>query len=106
MKKTGGRMVAAAVVWSGLSSMPARAKGLAQTITLRAALKKFGLGLALAGVGLAPGARADTVTDWNANLERAIVATAPLGKGASPPPSGECRITGCRDRHGHPGSCA
>jgi len=76
MKKTGMRMVAAAVVWSGLSSMPARAKGLARTITLRAALKKFGLGLALAALGLAPGARADTVTDWNANLEQAIFATA------------------------------
>jgi PAP2 superfamily len=76
MKKTRVRMVAAAVVWSGLSNMPARAEGLAQTITLRAALKKFGLGLALAGVGLAPGARADTVTEWNANLERAIFATA------------------------------
>ena len=76
MKKTGMRMVAAAVVWSGPSSMPARAKGLAQTITLRAALKQFGLGLALAALGLAPGARADTVTEWNANLERAIFATA------------------------------
>jgi len=76
MWKTGVRIVAAAVVSSGLSSMPARAKGLAQTITLHAALKKFGLGLALAGLGLAPGARADTVTDWNANLEHAIVATA------------------------------
>jgi hypothetical protein len=82
MKKTGVRMVVAAVVWTGLSSMPARAKGLAQTITLRAALKRFGLGLALAGVGLAPGARADTVTDWNANLEPAIVATAQPGAGA------------------------
>jgi hypothetical protein len=65
MKKTGVRMVVAAVVWSGLSSMPARAKGHAQTITLRAALMRFGLGLVLVGVGLAPGARADTVTDWN-----------------------------------------
>src|SRR5262249_19232189 len=83
MKKTGVRMVAAAFVWSGRSSMPARAKGLAQTITLRAALKKFGLGLALAALGLAPGARADTVTEWNANLERAIFATAQTA-GAQP----------------------
>jgi len=59
------------------------AKGLAQSVTRRGALKKTCLGLvslALAGLADVSGARADAVTDWNATTEQAVK-TAALNPG-------------------------